>query len=498
MPLIGNQLISGGGSGGGGAGTGDIDSVTAGAGLTGGGTSGAVTLDVGAGTGITVNADDVAVDTTVIAVVARQIISGGGLTGGGTLAADRTLAVGAGTGITVNADDVAVDQTFAPTWTGTHTWSTSDNGTTTVTRSRVSQHRNNAAGTPAAGYGVGQTSSLDSSARTLRTASQIDTVWSVATDAAETAQFQFTAITAGTMPSTAAVTIDGVACTKGLITDAATNTSTPMLTLDHRSTGTSAASYGTGILLRGQDASNSAGGDDLAQIDALLTTATSGSEATSISFKTRAAGAAVAESMKILGGAAGQLTVLGAATISGGTTLLLQSSSGLAKLKSGSTAGTCAITPGATDTYNARGITTSGTTITNEFTGIAHTGQATTVESPEFKITMPTKTWAAGTIASQAFLKVTAPTIAFASASTATICTTAEFAAPVAGTNATITDGYSSVFKSKIRVESAVALGGGAAPTVGTIGGSGPATAAQNEWIAIDTQNGRRFVPAWA
>jgi hypothetical protein len=42
------------------------------------------------------------------AAIGRQIISGSGLTGGGTLAADRTLAVGAGTGITVNADDVAI------------------------------------------------------------------------------------------------------------------------------------------------------------------------------------------------------------------------------------------------------------------------------------------------------------------------------------------------------------------------------------------------------
>jgi hypothetical protein len=39
----------------------------------------------------------------------RQIISGGGLTGGGDLSVDRTLVVGAGTGITVNADDVAID-----------------------------------------------------------------------------------------------------------------------------------------------------------------------------------------------------------------------------------------------------------------------------------------------------------------------------------------------------------------------------------------------------
>lgn len=40
-----------------------------------------------------------------------EIIAGTGLTGGGTLSADRTLNVGAGTGITVNPDDVAIDTT---------------------------------------------------------------------------------------------------------------------------------------------------------------------------------------------------------------------------------------------------------------------------------------------------------------------------------------------------------------------------------------------------
>jgi len=43
-----------------------------------------------------------------------------------------------------------------------------------------------------------------------------------------------------------------------------------------------------------------------------------------------------------------------------------------------------------------------------------------------------------------------------------------------------------------------VALGGGAAPTFGTIGGSGPATAAQNTWMRVIDSSGAAFwVPVW-
>lgn len=43
-----------------------------------------------------------------------------------------------------------------------------------------------------------------------------------------------------------------------------------------------------------------------------------------------------------------------------------------------------------------------------------------------------------------------------------------------------------------------VALGGGAAPTLGTIGGTGPATAAQNTWMRLLDSTGAAFwVPAW-
>tara|TARA_R110000824_G_scaffold203704_1_gene388233 strand:- start:2659 stop:5385 length:2727 start_codon:yes stop_codon:yes gene_type:complete len=141
-------------------------SITAGAGLTGGGTI-ASTRDiaVGAGTGVTVNANDVAIGQAVSTTsnvkfanitgsnisgssllgvvgtatqgtidihslsgyVANEnidhtsvtITAGAGLTGGGTIAATRTLAVGAGTGVTVNANDVAIGQAVAASSTPT-------------------------------------------------------------------------------------------------------------------------------------------------------------------------------------------------------------------------------------------------------------------------------------------------------------------------------------------------------------------------------------------
>jgi hypothetical protein len=87
--------------------------LTAGAGLTGGGDiSASRSFAVGAGTGIAVNADDVALDTASTRNTDHASVTltaGAGLTGGGDISASRSFAVGAGTGITVNADDVALD-----------------------------------------------------------------------------------------------------------------------------------------------------------------------------------------------------------------------------------------------------------------------------------------------------------------------------------------------------------------------------------------------------
>lgn len=44
----------------------------------------------------------------------------------------------------------------------------------------------------------------------------------------------------------------------------------------------------------------------------------------------------------------------------------------------------------------------------------------------------------------------------------------------------------------------APALGGGAVPTLGTIGGTGPAAAAQNQWLKVFVNGAARFIPLWA
>jgi hypothetical protein len=78
------------------------------------------------------------------------------------------------------------------------------------------------------------------------------------------------------------------------------------------------------------------------------------------------------------------------------------------------------------------------------YTAPSHTGQTASTEAPSIYLNLTnSKTWATGSLTTQRFIRITAPTIAFAGASTVASAATLSIAgAPIAGTNATITNSY--------------------------------------------------------
>ena len=52
-------------------------------------------------------------------------------------------------------------------------------------------------------------------------------------------------------------------------------------------------------------------------------------------------------------------------------------------------------------------------------------------------------------------------------------------------------------FDGRVDINNGVALGGGAAATLGTIGGSGPTAAAQAQWVEIDIGGTAHWIPVW-
>lgn len=73
--------------------------------------------------------------------------------------------------------------------------------------------------------------------------------------------------------------------------DAATNTVANLVVTDHRSSGTAAANYGSGILFSGQDASGNP--EQIASVAGVWTVATNSSEESAIAFFMRRAGGAL-------------------------------------------------------------------------------------------------------------------------------------------------------------------------------------------------------------
>ena len=52
-------------------------------------------------------------------------------------------------------------------------------------------------------------------------------------------------------------------------------------------------------------------------------------------------------------------------------------------------------------------------------------------------------------------------------------------------------------FDGRVDINNGIALGGGAAATLGTIGGSGPTTAAQAQWVEIDIGGTAHWIAVW-
>lgn len=145
--------------------------VTAGAGMTQSGN----TLNVIAGdTSLTVAADDIRVNTAVIASATRQVIAGAGLTGGGDLTADRTLNVVAANGsIVVGADDVQVGFLTANSINGTAVTAARSDHTHTGTYARVATAAVTATTSMAVLHNFG---TLNVVVNVWRTASPFDTI----------------------------------------------------------------------------------------------------------------------------------------------------------------------------------------------------------------------------------------------------------------------------------------------------------------------------------
>lgn len=401
--------------------------VIAGTGLTGGGDLSADrTFTVAYGT--TATTATVGNDSRVVNAVqtSRQVISGAGLINGGDLSADRTLAVGAGTGITVNADDVAINQAFTPTWTGAHAWTTS---TTPISITQGVATSGSPSGFVFTGGAhttlattVEDTDVNFNLARTVQFATG-----AIATQRAFRIQaptYGFVGASTITTAATLAISGPPVAGTN------ATLTTTLALYVESGQIGAAdgtAANPGysfsadpdTGVLRSGTNSLSFTTGGTARQT---ISTTTITFTIPTLEASGSAAAPAYAFSLS---------TDLGMYRIS--ATALGFAVSGTLRYTAGQNNHTWAI-----------GGASSGSTTNYAFGFAASTGLTLSTEVLDFDVAMNrTQQWATGALTTQRFALFRQPTIGFVGASTVTTAATvAIVGAPLAGTNATLTNSY--------------------------------------------------------
>jgi hypothetical protein len=215
------------------------------------------------------------------------------------------------------------------------------------------------------------------------------------------------------------------------LVDAATAANTDVMVLEHRSSGTVANNFGTGLLFRGQDAAGTAGGDDIGRLNFIWTTATSGSEVSQFQIQTRSAGAALAN----------LLTVNSSNTVCSSVSFFVGGNS--IGINTTSPSATFVLANSRFSYVWTRTAPISGTTGYFTITPGNSTGQTASTEISNFVYSAHSRQWAAGAITTQREALWNAPTYTAVSASTITnAATMAIAAAPIASTNITITNAY--------------------------------------------------------
>lgn len=319
------------------------------------------------------------------------------------------------------------------------------------------------------------------------TAARASAALTTVTSGAEVSSYSISVLAAGALVTPFALTSSAATLA---YENASTNTTLDVFDTRRTTSGTAAANLGAGHTMTLEDA----GGTmfTASRYATIIQTATAGTPSSQVDIYTVAAGTLALQAS--FGSSSRGFYVPSTSRIAFGTPAANGSLQILSNI--------CTFTMGtiAFGYSFTTGISSSGARKLMTFTAAAHTAQTAGTEINNFDINLSaTKQWATGAITTQREIRIQAPTYAFVGASTITDAATFYINdAPQQGTNATITNAYALwIDAGRIRIDQGVALGGGAAPTLGTIGGSGPATAAQNQWLEITINGTRNWVPCW-